>query len=213
MNYVLLYLKEDLWRIILMIEKKLTKHQQKTIETKRKILKSAKELINEYGFENVTIQEICENAQITTGAFYHNYKSKNDILVEVSADIEENLKEKMNLLTFSNQEQYILKLIEYQAKYVVEGGLKSSIAGQIAFLSQENYKEIDYLPQMLYEALERGVQTGEFFITGDCKEVTDDIVIIIRGAIQYWVFTRGSFDLTEKMMRFTKGFLNRIKNK
>ena len=49
-------------------------------ETERKILHAALELMRERGFDKVSIRDICKAAGITSGAFYHHFSSKEDML-------------------------------------------------------------------------------------------------------------------------------------
>jgi AcrR family transcriptional regulator len=49
--------------------------------TQARVFDAALELINERGFEQTTVADICEKAGISNGAFYHHFKSKQDILL------------------------------------------------------------------------------------------------------------------------------------
>ena len=53
------------------------------VEVKRRIVGSARRLFNRYGFENVSIKQIMEGADLTHGGFYSYFKSKSDLYVEV----------------------------------------------------------------------------------------------------------------------------------
>jgi TetR/AcrR family transcriptional repressor of nem operon len=53
------------------------------IETKKKIIDSARRLFNRYGFENVSITQIMAGAKLTHGGFYTYFKGKSDLYAEV----------------------------------------------------------------------------------------------------------------------------------
>jgi TetR/AcrR family transcriptional regulator, transcriptional repressor for nem operon len=53
------------------------------VETKRKIIDSARRLFNRYGFENVSITQIMAGAKLTHGGFYTYFKGKSDLYAEV----------------------------------------------------------------------------------------------------------------------------------
>lgn len=55
--------------------------QMKADETKSILTTTALELFHEYGFDRVTVDDICERAGLTKGAFYHNFESKEDLVV------------------------------------------------------------------------------------------------------------------------------------
>ncbi len=50
--------------------------------TKEKILTSAAALFTRHGFENVSINQVMENAQLTRGAFYAHFSSKSDLYAQ-----------------------------------------------------------------------------------------------------------------------------------
>ena len=52
----------------------------KAIKTKEKILNAAEKLFILKGCEKVSIDEICASIQLTKGAFYYHFKTKEDIL-------------------------------------------------------------------------------------------------------------------------------------
>jgi len=53
------------------------------VETKKKIIDSARRLFNRHGFENVSIAQIMAGAKLTHGGFYSYFKSKSDLYAEV----------------------------------------------------------------------------------------------------------------------------------
>lgn len=58
----------------------LTKQQQKSRETKKKIFNAAKNILQEKGYEALSIKNICEEAGVSNGSFYHHFKTKDDLL-------------------------------------------------------------------------------------------------------------------------------------
>ena len=47
------------------------------------------ELIDKRRFENITIADISEKSEVSVGAFYHYFSSKNDILAEIFNQVDE----------------------------------------------------------------------------------------------------------------------------
>jgi AcrR family transcriptional regulator len=58
------------------MEKKLTSRQLQAEQTKKLIFEKALELFKVKDYEDVTIVEICRDAQVSVGSFYKYYKSK-----------------------------------------------------------------------------------------------------------------------------------------
>lgn len=57
--------------------------QQRAAVTREKLIKAATELIRRKGYAATTIEDICELSGVTKGAFFHHFKTKED-LVEAS---------------------------------------------------------------------------------------------------------------------------------
>lgn len=53
------------------------------VKVKRSIVDSARRLFNRYGFDNASISQIMEGADLTPGGFYSYFKSKSDLYSEV----------------------------------------------------------------------------------------------------------------------------------
>ena len=52
------------------------RREEQSRQTEQRILRSALELMRERGYEKVSIRDICAHAEVTTGAFYHHFPSK-----------------------------------------------------------------------------------------------------------------------------------------
>ena len=50
--------------------------------TRQKIFDTSLELFNKHGYENVTVDAICEKLGLSKGAFYTHFKSKDQIILE-----------------------------------------------------------------------------------------------------------------------------------
>lgn len=48
----------------------------------KKLFKTAAKLIKEKGFDNISVSDICKEAQVAKGTFYVYYKAKEDIIKE-----------------------------------------------------------------------------------------------------------------------------------
>jgi len=56
------------------------------LQTKQKLLESAKADFLEHGFKNASLRRICKNAGVTTGALYFFFKGKEDIFEAVISE-------------------------------------------------------------------------------------------------------------------------------
>jgi TetR/AcrR family transcriptional repressor of nem operon len=53
------------------------------LETRARIVLSARKLFNRFGFDGVSVQQIMTNAGLTHGGFYRHFPSKSDLYAEV----------------------------------------------------------------------------------------------------------------------------------
>ena len=58
----------------------LTKQQLKSKETKERIFRAARHILQKKGYEELSIKNICEEAGVSNGSFYHHFKTKDDLL-------------------------------------------------------------------------------------------------------------------------------------
>ena len=61
-------------------EAELSKQQKKSQETKERIFRAAKDILQKHGYEQLSIKNICEEAGVSNGSFYHHFKTKDDLL-------------------------------------------------------------------------------------------------------------------------------------
>ncbi len=59
------------------------KKQSRGEHTRRDILRAAKELLVEKGFEGVSVQAVIRRAHSSVGSFYHHFKNKEDLFMQV----------------------------------------------------------------------------------------------------------------------------------
>lgn len=69
------------------------------MHTKDLILQTAKELISEVGFHRTTTAQLAKKAGISEGTIYRHFESKEDILLAILKELEENYKRFISRLT------------------------------------------------------------------------------------------------------------------
>ena len=60
-----------------------TQNQRRT-QTRKKIIKAAKKLFDNHGFDEVTVNQIVKEADVAKGTFYQYYETKIDVLVDLT---------------------------------------------------------------------------------------------------------------------------------
>lgn len=70
--------------------------QLRSLHTQERILKTAQQLFAEQGFERTGVSQICRNAGISKGAFYHHFTSKDDLFLRLLDDWTESIHLQIN---------------------------------------------------------------------------------------------------------------------
>lgn len=186
-----------------MCTKKLTKRQEQSLQTKRKIYHVLLKLMKEKNFENITIEEICRRSSISVGAFYHYFSSKEDIHQKLFEQIEETLyKDLKSMESGEGVHTAILKFFKYIAQYTTKLEL------HINYLNHLNNKIFSYPSSPIYEQLQLIICKGqkEKVLTNrmDTEEITNYLFIIARGIILDWCIQDGQYSLENRMDTYMK---------
>ncbi|EKS4344586.1 TetR/AcrR family transcriptional regulator [Clostridium sporogenes] len=87
------------------------------------ILESAKKEFMDKGFEKASLKEICENANVTTGALYKRYSGKEDLfcaVVKETVEDMENLLEEKYCVDFEQiSDEELIKVWEMDEDYMM----------------------------------------------------------------------------------------------
>lgn len=88
-----------------------------------RILESARQEFLALGFEKASLQHICEQAQVTTGALYKRYRSKNDlfcaVVEETVSDLKSIVAEKSNVDFDTISDEALIKAWDMDAAYMM----------------------------------------------------------------------------------------------
>ena len=178
--------------------KNLTKRDQQAIETRLNIIKSSMELFKDTDYNSVTIKDISERAEVSVGAIYHHFNSKEDIINSVYAELDYLLDEVYENDSDKGALENIFELISYQVNFVEQHGL--NIAKQV-FTNQmfNKHKSIIDKSRIFYQLVlaevTRGLETKEINAQLSPEDLTDMILRLSRGIIYDWCLHEGEYSL------------------
>ncbi|SFC47488.1 TetR/AcrR family transcriptional regulator [Clostridium uliginosum] len=177
----------------------LTKRQIQAINTKGKIYNIATELMQKKGYDNITIQNICEKAGVSVGTFYHYFESKNDILIELYKKADDffydNVKSKLS------STDTIDKIIEYFDHYA-EYNEKTGIDMMKQLYNSNNkmfVTEGRHMQTILDEIINEGQEKNEIKKEMSPQDITRYIFVLMRGVVYDWCLHDGEYNLKEEM--------------
>lgn len=178
--------------------KKLTDRQKQAIATKLRITQIATNLFKEKGFENVKIQEICDASEISTGAFYHHFKSKNEIVNTGYEQIDLLLKERFESQTFTSNIEKMMYLFSEGLSLLQDLGwlFVSDVYKNILSIdSKYTLKSDRFLTVEIKSAIESAIKSGELKSSISSDDLTKTLLRTSRGVIFDWCLHQGSYDL------------------
>lgn len=177
------------------------KRQDQARETERNILQAALSLMRERDFDKVSVRDICKQAGITTGAFYHHFPSKESLLNKGFAPLDDYMEQVLRghdgdapvhrlWLILSAYAQFMEKGAELTGRYyqrrITDPTTKSMDASRFTLRAM-----LDCFRQ----AEEEGILTS-----GRSPEwVTDFCYRHFRGVVIDWVLHNYSYPLLPQM--------------
>lgn len=195
-----------------MSKPKLTSRDIKAVETKLRIFQAAYKLISEKEYENVSISDICKTADVSTGAFYHHYKSKDDILLEIYNQADKHYNQSLSSKEYHNYttklETYITSYFEYSVNTTGYNILKHIFRPDNRLFQMEDRPLI----KNLLNIIEDGQKNSEFRTDKSANELFEFVLVTMRGVLFNWCVNGGKEDLLQKQKLFKEFILLCLKN-
>ena len=192
----------------------LSKQQKKSLETKRKIFRAAKNILQRDGYEQLSIKNICEEAGVSNGSFYHHFKTKDDLLsyyLEEQPSINPDL---LDLPSSADEAKIaIIHVYLHYAEYCRDLGVEFisnyytpknqalnpeiRTARPYPILTVENY---------LQKAIDKGIVKPELPL----EEILTDIRMLVIGNVFEWCLHDGKNDFEGNIRRSLGRYLDGI---
>ncbi len=194
---------------------KITKRKIQAIKTKKNIYNAAIVLMEKYGFDGTTIEEISQKAGVSVGAFYHYFNSKYDILIEAFDRIDDYFETSISgKLNHKSSLKNIENFFRHYAKYNIDVGLEML---KVIYNSKNmNFiRKGRFLQSLLSSIIKEGQQNGEITDDMSTGEIVEFLFIIARGTAYHWCISNADFNLQKKMMANIKRvfpILKKVKN-
>lgn len=173
--------------------------REHAVQTKWDIFHVALELFRTVGYECTTIQDICERANVSVGAFYYYYRSKQDIVIDLCRKLDNLLEKNFMRRQFDDPFAGLLEVVRSQMGYWQEQGFR--IPTQI-FKNQLTASEQFFLDgdRSFYRILRKLIMQAfaEKRIQPDFTQETvlNTLLRMIRGEMYDWCLHDGNYDLT-----------------
>ena len=192
----------------------MTKQQLKSKETKERIFQAAKTILQRSGYESLSIKNICEEAGVSNGSFYHHFKTKDDLLSYYF--IAQPTTSTALLDIPQNKQSAIEAIVEVYLNYVAyckELGV-DFVAGYYTphnqALNPDIRSERPYPIVTVQQYLEKSVEANAIELDLTISEIVNDIRMIVIGNSFEWAMRNGEVDMAANMKRSLSRYLDGV---
>ena len=192
----------------------LSKQQRKSKETKERIFQAAKRILQKSGYEELSIKNICEEAGVSNGSFYHHFKTKDDLLSYYIEDQPSIDPDRLELpKNKEDAKETIIHVYLNYVKYCKELGVEF-MAGYYTLHNQALNPTIrterPYPIVTVQHYLERALEANAIQLNLKIEEITTDIRMIVIGNVFEWAMRNGDADFEGNMRRSLSHYLDSI---
>ena len=183
-----------------------------TIATKEALVKAIVQLSQEKGYEKVTIREICKEAGISIGSFYHHFSSKEELATEAYYHIDKLIIENFTKVCESkSSKENLYCILESYLRYI-EDEIGMLIKTYYKLILKENSISA-FEPDRLYfkklqQVLTECVKDGYIQKPDDFTKLTEYCIRFQRGLIFDWSLHDGNYSLVDQFGNDFKRFIN-----
>ena len=186
-------------------------------DAKQKLIDTTVELIKKYGADSITVRNVCEEAGLSIGTFYHHFQSKDDLLMHFVREASfESFQLKTPLSDIAGRvcelymhliDRYLMLGEEFMKSFYTTGNKALS-----AYMGQENGRFADgtvmaRCERELIDAREQGFLKKD----ADPHLLSMDICTIVKGCVFEWALDDGRLDIAESLHRIVKAYLKSYK--
>ena len=190
----------------------LSKQQQKSNATKAKIFDAARQILKRDGYERLSIKNICEEAGVSNGSFYHHFNTKDDLLsyyIEALPvlnpdlfdvpDSRQEIKEAI-VQVYLNYADFCREMgVDFMANYYTPKNQSLN-----PLIRTERRYPITTVRSYLQKCILAGLLPDSL----DLEAVTTDVRMIVIGNVFEWSMKNGDCDFKNNMARSLTTYLD-----
>ena len=184
------------------------------LDAQKKLIDTTVKLIKKYGADSITVRNVCEEAGLSIGTFYHHFQNKDDLLMhfvrETSFDrfvLETPLSDvpgRICELYMHLINRYMNLGEEFMKSFYTTGNKALS-----AYMGQEDghYAEGTVMARCEKE-LDLAKQEGFLNTDADSHLLSIDICTIVKGCVFEWALNDGKMDIQTSLHRILDAYLS-----
>lgn len=180
---------------------KLSRKDQ-ALQTEQKIIQTTLQLLESKSFQKLQIKDICVQADISIGSFYHYFDNKQGIIVKILDLYSEQFVKNINVNTLAySQEKIVFIFLEFCSTaeclgpdLILEIFIHNIIAHDNFLLSQDKP-----LYQEVYKCI-KGLQIQNLLLIQESEQkITNTLIVFFRGFLYEWGLCRNKYSLVNEI--------------
>ena len=179
------------------------RRKEQARQTEAAILQAALELSRADSFDKVSVRDICQRAGITTGAFYHHFRSKEDLLSRGFSPLDRYMEQALAGHRDDPPPERLRRILSTYAAFIeAQGWPLVARYYQRRLDAPDDAASMDptrYTLRAMVDCLRQAEEEG-LLLPGWSVEWTADFFFRhFRGVVIDWVLHRGSYPLLPKL--------------
>ncbi|GEO57162.1 TetR/AcrR family transcriptional regulator [Companilactobacillus bobalius] len=164
------------------------KREDNAIAIKNRLLETTDNLIQKYGYQNVSVADITKASGIAKGTFYNYYKKKNDIINDLGKKHFSEINQKIDTLAHDHS---AVESIGYYLKQYVNiitrvGVIRVKTWIQFIIIPNDDKTKLDYDLLSLVKLIQGLVNNNKLSPNTPVKHLADFILTYVNGVIFSW---------------------------
>ena len=194
---------------------RMTNRQIAALETKRKLMEAAKEIIEEKGLVNTSIAEITKKCGVANGTFYTYFKRKEDIMFALSRQVYQEVLDKAREYPGNFMERLIFFMVQF-SDCIEKSGLKLCQEWVRNTVDPDLVENEDDRGKLVFDThsvmvlLEDGIRMGEVKADAPTETLAHTLIDVLYGQMLCWDMSGGSYCFRERTEEFCRLFLKPI---
>ena len=199
------------------MEKKISNRRKQALAMRGHIKSTATALFEEYGFDNVSMEEIAAAAGCSVGNIYHYFRNKDELSLQVTDHVDQVYGELWAAYESDSSRSAMEKLLDFAGKSLhisfQEEVLYKSFAHAVTYPEQGilQYKEDRVWFRMLNAFIEQCREEGSIPADYPADQILNALVAIHRGMLMQYRIEQGKFPLEEWGRNMAEAYLRGLR--
>lgn len=176
-------------------------NKQRSRETEDAILRAAMKLALEQGVSAVSIRDICREARVSIGSFYHHFSSKQQLVNRSFQVFDDELMKNINLSDHSSALDALTEVLLYQTEFVATHGGRAVTDYYSAILNDSQYlasnPSREYY-RVVYRMVEQAFSQGYHADGRSVRQTAELLIQFVRGCLVDWCLHNQAYDVVEQ---------------